>query len=73
MHVHDLLRELPVDGVDLRFRFEIEQAEVERLLRFFLDLLDVVQTLDAIAAFEPLLHIENVARRVCDLSRSPRP
>ena len=50
MHVHDLLRELPINGVDLRFRFEIEQAELERLLRLLLDLLNVVQTLDAIAA-----------------------
>ena len=27
----DLLRDLPVDGLDLRLRFEIEQAEVEHL------------------------------------------
>src|SRR6266404_1095634 len=60
MHVDDLLRELPVNGLDFCFRFEIEQAEVEHLLRFFLDLLDVVQALDAIAAFEPLLHIKNL-------------
>src|SRR6266481_3800294 len=33
MHGDDLLRELPIKGVDLRFRFEFEQAEVERLLR----------------------------------------
>ena len=72
MHVHDLLRELPVNGLDLRFRFEIEQAEVEHLLRFFLDLLDIVQALDAVAALEPLLHIENVARPVCDRSRRHR-
>ncbi len=61
MHVDDLLGQLPVNRVDLRFRFEIEQAEVECFLRFLLDLLDVVQTFDAIAALQPLLHIENVA------------
>ncbi len=61
MHVHDLLGELPVNGIHLRLRLEIEQAKVKRLLRFFLDLLDVVQTFEAIAALEPLLHIENVA------------
>ena len=72
MHVDDLLRELPINGFDLRFGFEIEQAEIEHLLRFLLDLLDVVQALDAIAALEPLLHIENVAQRVCDPSRSAR-
>jgi hypothetical protein len=36
MHVHDLMRDLPVNRVDLRFRFEIEQTEIERLLRFLL-------------------------------------
>ena len=36
MHVHDLMRDLPVNGVDLRFRFEIEQTEIECLLRFLL-------------------------------------
>src|SRR5207237_10404195 len=60
VHVRDLLGELPVNGVDFRLRFEIEQTEIERLLRFFLDLLNVVQTLDAIAALEPLFHIEYV-------------
>ena len=73
MHVHDLLRELPVERLDLRLRFEIEQAELEHLLRFFLDLLDVVQALEAVAALEPLLHIENLARRVCDLLARHRP
>src|SRR5206468_2819120 len=70
VHVRDLLGELPIEGVDLRFRFEFEQAEVERFLRFFLDLLDVVQTLNAIAALEPLFHIENVVNKfVIFLSR----
>jgi hypothetical protein len=41
MHVHDLLRELPVNAIDLRLRFEIEVTEGEGLLRFLLDLLDV--------------------------------
>ena len=50
MHVDDLMRDLPVNGVDLRLRFEIEQAEIERLLRFFLYLLNVVQALEAISA-----------------------
>src|SRR6266403_5381578 len=63
MHVDDLLRELPINGLYFCFRFEIEQTEVEHLLRFFLDLLDVVQALDAVAAFEPLFHIKNVAHK----------
>ena len=42
-------------------RFEIEQAEIEHLLRFLLNLLDIVQALASIAALEPLLHIENIA------------
>ena len=50
MHVDDLMRDLPVNRVDLRFGFEIEQAKIERLLRFFLYLLDVVQTLKPISA-----------------------
>jgi hypothetical protein len=61
MHVHDLLRELPVNTVDLCFRLELEQAKGERLLRLLLDLLDVVQTLEPVPALEPLLHIKNVA------------
>ena len=64
MHVDNLLGELPIDGLDFCFRFEIEQAEVEHLLRFFLDLLDVVQALDAIAAFQPLFHVENVGHEL---------
>ena len=32
MHVDDLLRQLPVKGVDLGFRFEVEQPQIERLL-----------------------------------------
>src|SRR5437763_1622640 len=50
MHVYNLMRDLPVNGVDFRLRFEIEQAEIERLLRFFLYLLNIVQTLEAISA-----------------------
>ena len=64
VHVYDLLGELPVNAIDLRFRFQIEQPERERLLRFFLDLLDVVQALETIAAFQPLLHIENIANKL---------
>jgi hypothetical protein len=60
MHVHDLLRDLPVNRVDFRFRFEIEETEIECLLRFFLDLLDVVQTFETISAFQPLLHVKDV-------------
>jgi hypothetical protein len=60
MHVHDLMGGLPVNRVDLRFRFEIEQTEIECLLRFLLDLLDVVQTLKTISAFQPLFHVEDV-------------
>ena len=50
MHVDDLMRDLPINGVDLRLRFEIEQAEIESLLRFLLYLLDVVQALKTISA-----------------------
>jgi hypothetical protein len=60
MHVDDLMGHLPVNRVDLRFRFEIEQTEIERLLRFLFDLLDVMQTLEAIPAFQPLFHVEDV-------------
>ena len=51
MHVHDLVGNLSVNRVDLRFRFQVEKAEIECLLRFFFDLLDVVQALKAIPAF----------------------
>ena len=51
---------LPVNRVDLRFRFEIEQTEIECLLRFLFDLLDVVQTLKTISAFQPLFHVKDV-------------
>src|SRR5438034_11672998 len=61
MHVDDLMRELPINGVNFRLRFEIEQAEIERLLRLFLDLLDVMQALKAIPALQALLHVENLA------------
>src|SRR5947207_6293865 len=60
MHVDNLMSDLPVNRVDLRFRFKIEQTEIERLLRFFFDLLDVVQTLKTISAFQPLFHVKNV-------------
>src|SRR5207249_4831464 len=42
MHVDDLMRDLPINGVDLGLRFKIKQAEIESLLRFLLYLLDVV-------------------------------
>jgi len=60
MHVNDLMGDLPVNRVDLRFRFEIEQTEIERLLRFLFDLLDVVQTLKTISAFQPLFRVKDV-------------
>ena len=61
MHVHDLLRKLPVNGLDLRFGFQIEQPEIEHLLRFFLDLLAVMQAFYSVAALQSLFHIEDVA------------
>ena len=60
MHIDDLLRELPANGFDLRFGFEIEQPEIEHLLRFFLDVLAVMQALDAVATLKPLFHLENI-------------
>src|SRR4029453_8579655 len=60
MHIDDLLRELPANGFDLRFGFEIEQPEIEHLLRFFLDVLAVMQALDAIATLKPLFHLETI-------------
>src|SRR5256714_3378262 len=60
MHVHDLLRHLPVNAIDLRLRFEVEMAQGESLLRFLLDLLDVVQTFQPVPALEPLLHVKNI-------------
>ena len=50
MHVDDLMRDLPINRVDLRFRFQIEQAKIECLLRFLLDLLNIVQAFKAISA-----------------------
>src|ERR1700730_6573639 len=64
MHVHDLLGKLPVDSVDFRFGFEIKQAKFKSLLRFILDLLDVVQTLETIPALEPLFYIENIVHEL---------
>src|SRR5207248_5562036 len=61
MHVHDLLRKLPVNGLDLRFRFQIEQPEIEHLLRFFLDLLAVMEAFYSVTALQSLFHIEDVA------------
>src|SRR5256714_6673031 len=61
MHVDDLLRELPVKRIDLRLRFELEMTEGECFLRLFFDLLNIVQTLHAIAALQSLFHIDNVA------------
>ena len=63
MHIHDLLRELPVNGFDLRLGFEVEQSEIEHLLRFFLDVLAVMQALDSIAPLQPLFHVENVSHQ----------
>ena len=51
MHADNLSGKLPIEVVNLGFGFEIEQAKIERLLCFFLDLLDVMQALEAIAAF----------------------
>ena len=39
----DLLRDLPVNAFDLRFAHQLEQPEIEHLLRFLLDLLRIVQ------------------------------
>src|SRR5437660_5856488 len=50
MHADDLGGQLPVNAIDLCFRFEVEQSKVECLLGFFLDLLDIVQTFQAVAA-----------------------
>src|SRR5437762_5191368 len=61
MHVDDLMRDLPVNGVDLRFRFEIEQTEIKRLLRFLLYLLNVVKALQAISTLQTLFHVQDVA------------
>ena len=61
MHVHNLLRKLPVNGLDLRFRFQIEQPEIEHLLRFFLDLLAVMEAFYSVTALQSLFHIEDVA------------
>src|SRR4029077_2707722 len=60
MHINDLMSDLPVNRVDLRFRFEIEQPEIECLLRFLSDLLNVVQTLKTISALQPLFHVKDV-------------
>src|SRR4030095_5223984 len=54
MHIDDLMRDLPVNRVDLRLRFEIEQTEIECLLRFLFDLLNIVEPLKAISTFTPL-------------------
>jgi len=51
VHVTILMRDLPVNRVDLRFRFKIEQTEIECLLRLLFDLLDVVQTLKRFPRF----------------------
>src|SRR6516225_8442498 len=60
MHVNDLMSNLPVNRVDLGFRFEVEQPEIECLLRFLFDLLNVVQTLETISTPQPLFHIKDV-------------
>src|SRR5438552_11201871 len=60
VHGNDLMRDLPVNRVDLRFGFEIEQTEIECLLRLLFDLLDVVQTLKTISAFQPLFHVKDI-------------
>src|SRR3954465_13202727 len=60
MHVDDLMGDLPVNRVDLRFRFEMDLTEIERLLRLLFDLLDVVQTLKTIPAFQSLFNVKNV-------------
>src|SRR5438309_7845631 len=61
MHVHDLLRELPINGLYLRFRFQIEQSEIEHMLRFFLNLLAIMQALDSVAALQSLFRFKDVA------------
>src|SRR5438034_8686897 len=61
MHVDDLMRDLPVNGVDLRFGFEIEQTKIERLLRFLLYLLNVVKAFQAISTLQTLRHVHAVA------------
>ena len=57
----DLLRQLPVNTFDLCFALQLEQTEREHLLRFFLDLLRVVQGLASVVAPQLLLHLEHVA------------
>ena len=53
MHVYNLLRQLPVNRVDLGFRLEIEKTHIPSLLRLFLDLLDIVEALDSIRPLQP--------------------
>ena len=70
MHVDDLMRDLPVNGVDLRFGFEIQQAKIERLLRFLLYLLNVVKAFQPISTLQTLFHVQDVAHQfmifLCD-------
>src|SRR5262245_30250744 len=60
MHIDDLMGDLPVNRVDLRFGLEIQQTEIKCLLRFLSDLLDIVQTFETISAFQPLFHVKDV-------------
>ena len=68
----DLLRDLPVDRLDLRLALQLQQAEVEHRLRLFLDLLRVVQRLHAILPREIALQIEDVDRAAWDRSPTAR-
>ena len=73
MHVDDLMGDLPVNSVDLRLRFQIEQTEIECLLRFLFDLFNVVQALEAISALSTAVSRRGCRPRVCDPFRRLRP
>ena len=72
MHVHDLVGDLPVNGVDLRFRFEIEQTEIECLLRVLFDLLESCR-LSEIVRVSTAVSCRGYPSPVCGPFRSLRP
>jgi hypothetical protein len=71
MHVDDLLRELPVNGLDLRFDSRSSRPRSNICCVSSLDLLDVASLMRLPRL--PLLHVENVghARSFCRLDLHP--
>ena len=62
--LHDQMRDLPVDRLDLRLALQLQQPEVEHRLRLLLDLLRVMERLHAVLPRHVFLQLQHVRQQL---------